>query len=82
VGRRDERKNVLGIAFGRIRKRQRKSPVQDRCDRATGTRYVGESLGYSPAIILLGFSAFPIGLKYNLSENPYFEPSTARPDSA
>ena len=25
------------------------------------------------------FSAFPIGLKYNLSENPYFPPSTGAP---
>jgi hypothetical protein len=66
LDRRDERKNVPGIAFDRIRKCQRKSPVQDRCDRATGTRYVGESLGYSPAIIVPAFRTFPIGLKYNL----------------
>jgi hypothetical protein len=46
---------------------KRKSPGQDHCRRATGARYNGESLVYSPATILLGFGTFPIGLKYNPS---------------
>jgi hypothetical protein len=49
---------------------KRKSPGQDHCRRATGARYNGESLVYSPATILLGFGTFPIGLKYNPAENP------------
>ena len=77
---------ALQAESGRLRgkrtkgtKEPRKNPAQDHCRRATGTRYIGEFLGYSPNIILLGFRAFPIGLKYNLSENPYFPPSTGAP---
>ena len=47
-----------------------KARGQDCCRRATGARYNGESLVYSPATILLCFGTFPIGLKYNLAENP------------
>ncbi len=44
-----------------------KARGQDCCRRATGARYNGESLVYSPATILLGFGTFPIGLKYTPS---------------